>query len=394
MKLLMILSLTFWTASYAKANDIIAQGEYLAQASDCAACHTSDAAKPYAGGVKFKLPIGTIYSTNITPDSQGIAGYSEKDFSRALREGIAKDGHHLYPAMPYPAYSKFSDQDIHALYLYFMQQVQPISQPNKKNTIPWLISMRWPIAIWNWINLPPVAVPTKSDQQQSVWQRGAWLVEGPGHCGACHSPRGWMMQEQGYSAKDAKFLTGGQVEGWFAPSLRQLPYNEEEVARILKYGYNHTSAVAGPMSAVITHSTQYLTIGDRQAIGIYLTSFSRPKSSTKTKLTSVQVDPEGNYQRYCSTCHGLTGEGIPDLIPSLKNNIIVNADNPASLIKVLSEGATIPKTVGVLPWSMPGYSDKLSDKQLADLASYLRNSFGNHGEKVTTSQVTELRQSH
>ncbi len=368
----------------------IAEGEYLARAADCMACHTEDSAKPYAGGVKFKLPIGTLYSTNITPDpQQGIGRYSEEEFSRAVREGIAKNGHYLYPAMPYTAYAHFSDDQIHALYTYFTQGVHAINQPNKTSDIPWYLSARWPLRFWNRLNAPKPQSWQPAADKDAEWNRGAWLVNGPGHCGACHSPRGWMMQEKATNARDPEYLSGAVVEGWFAPSLRALPYDAEQTALILKQGHNRTSAITGPMSAVITESTQYLTDADRQAIGRYLATIRTQAVSPSEIDNSGWQDPDKNYLRYCSTCHGGQGEGTPNVLPALQHNLLVTAPDPTSLIRVLAEGAETPLTRGKLSWSMPGYRATLSDQQLADLASYVRGRFGNQQEKVTASQVQQ-----
>ncbi|PIJ41571.1 cytochrome c [Tatumella sp. OPLPL6] len=382
----------FSLQSYASSNsDVIAQGEYLARAADCMACHTQDSAKPFAGGVKFELPVGTLYSTNISPDKQqGIGNYSEADFSRAVREGIAKEGKRLYPAMPYNAYAKLSDQDIHALYTYFMQGVKPIDQPNRDNDIPWYLAARWPLRLWNAINAPePVSTPSSPDDSDPI-KRGAWLVEGPGHCGACHTPRGWMMQEKALTAASERYLSGAEVEGWYAPSLRQLPYDAAQTAQILKTGHNATSAVTGPMSAVITHSSQYLTDSDAKAIGLYLQSIRIEKNQHTATPLLTMTDPDKNYLRYCSTCHGKEGRGTPNVIPSLQNNLIVAADNPASLIRVIAYGADTPQTLGQLSWSMPGYQHALDEQQLADLTNYVRGRFAGKQEKVTTSQVKAI----
>lgn len=382
--------------SYASSNtDLISQGEYLARASDCMACHTQDSAKPYAGGVKFELPVGTLYSTNISPDKQqGIGDYSEREFSRAVREGVAKGGQRLYPAMPYNAYAKLSDQDIHALYTYFMQGVKPVGQPNRDNDIPWYLAARWPLRIWNAINAPqPVNSHSPSADSDPI-KRGAWLVGGPGHCGACHTPRGWMMQEKGMTAANESYLSGAEIEGWYAPSLRQLPYDAAQTAEILKKGHNATSAVTGPMSAVITDSSQYLTDSDAKAIGLYLQSIKIEQSHPSAALQVSMTDPDKNYLRYCSTCHGKEGQGTPNVIPSLQNNLLVMADNPASLIRVLANGAETPQTLGQLSWSMPGYHSVLDEQQLADLTNYVRGRFAGKQDKVTASQVHTLLSSH
>lgn len=372
-------------------NTLITQGEYLARAADCMACHTQEGGKPYAGGVKFTLPIGTLYSTNISPDKQyGIGGYSEAEFSQALRKGVAKDGHLLYPAMPYTAYARFSDHDIHALYTYFMQGVPAANLPNRSNDIPWYLAARWPLRVWNIFNAPQQKDAVSTTQNETPLERGAWLVEGPGHCGACHTPRGWMMQEKGTTSASEDYLAGADIEGWYAPSLRHLPYDAQQTALLLKTGHNTSSAVSGPMSPVITHSTQYLTDEDAQAIGVYLASLQQGRLDTPTSVQATVTDPDNHYLRYCSTCHGKDGQGTADVIPALRNNLAVMADNPANLVQVIGQGAQTPQTIGHLSWSMPGYRHTLTDSEIAELTNYVRGRFAGKQEKVTASQVTQI----
>ncbi|SQK76936.1 Gluconate 2-dehydrogenase cytochrome c subunit precursor [Tatumella ptyseos] len=177
--------------------DLVKRGEYLARAGDCTACHTSEGGQPFAGGLPMKTPIGTIYSSNITPDkTYGIGNYTYDDFQKAVRQGIAKNGETLYPAMPYPSYAVVSDDDMHALYAYFMQGVQPVSEPDKASDIPWPLSMRWPLAIWRHMFAPDVKPAVAAPGEDPELARGRYLVEGLGHCGACHTPRAITMQEK------------------------------------------------------------------------------------------------------------------------------------------------------------------------------------------------------
>ena len=210
-----ILAACLFTASVSAAES---NGEYIARISDCVACHTAEGGAAMAGGKKFPTPVGDIYSTNITPDkAQGIGNYSYEDFEKAVRQGIAKDGHPLYPAMPYPSYAKLSDDDVQALYRYFMHDVTPSAQPNKENAIPWLLSARWPLHIWNWLftDAPATTVDSaKPDDNTALIKRGAYLVEGPGHCGSCHTPRGMAMNEKAYTHADAEYLSGAMIDGW------------------------------------------------------------------------------------------------------------------------------------------------------------------------------------
>jgi len=234
---------------------MIARGEYIARASDCIACHTAVNGKPFAGGLKLDTPIGPIYSSNITPDaSTGIGSYTVEEFDRTLREGVKKNGDTLYPAMPYPSYSRLSDDDVHALYAYFMHGVSPVQQSNRATGIVWPLSMRWPLALWRTAFAPkpqPFTAPAGTDP---VLARGAYLVQGAGHCGACHTPRAVTMQEKALTDADGlDYLSGGApVDGWVPASLRGEQrtgigmWSESDIVQFLKTGRSpHTAAFGG-----------------------------------------------------------------------------------------------------------------------------------------------------
>ncbi len=389
MKLYHLLMAAVAVAGSAQAQ-AMSEGEYLAKASDCSACHTAQKGPPMAGGVRFTTPLGDIWSTNITPDKQqGIGDYRFEDFDRALRKGIAKEGHHLYPAMPYTAYAKMSSAQMHALYDYFMHDVQPQPLANRASDIPWPLSIRWPLAVWN--RLFQDSTVFRPDPQQSAeWNRGAWLVQGPGHCGSCHTPRGWAMQEKGTRGEEAVYLSGAELDGWYAPSLRGL--EPETVVDLLKTGRSQHRAVAGPMTEVVTHSTQYLTGQDLQAIASYLRSLPVTPSAVSTPVTMAAGNGEKNYRQYCATCHGKSGEGVDYFIPALAGNTAVTGDNPLNAIRVILEGAHTPLTQQNLSQTMPAYAWTMDDRQVADVMSYIRSSWGNQATVVTPVKVKAIRQ--
>lgn len=367
-------------------------GEYVAKAGDCTACHTVPGGKTLAGGMKFPTPVGDIYATNITPDKQhGIGNYSFDEFDRAMRQGIAKDGHRLYPAMPYTAYAKMSEQDMRALYDYLMHEVAAQDTANRESDISWPLSMRWPLAVWN--QLFHEDRPYQPDDRQNAqWNRGAYLVQGLGHCGSCHTPRGWAMQEKGLDSKSPEFLSGAELDGWYAPGLRGL--KTDEVVALLKSGRSQHAAVAGPMSDVVTHSTQYLSDEDLQGIALYLQSLG----AETAKPVAAPVIPEPimasgrqTYAMYCSTCHGNKGEGSDNVIPALAGNLSVTADNSLTALRVVLEGAHTPVTQHATATVMPGYGWVLDDQKAADLMSYLRGSWGNQAAPVTVEQVKKAR---
>ena len=269
------MALMVTAASSAGATD---RGQYLARAGDCGSCHTAPGGKSFAGGLRVPTPLGAIYSTNITPERKtGIGDWSFADFDRALRHGVAKDGHHLYPAMPYPSYAKLSDADMRGLYNFFMKEVTPVDQPNRPSEIVWPLDMRWPLAIWNLLFADDTRFRPNPDRD-AAWNRGAYLVEGLGHCGACHTPRGIAWNEQGIDAGDPRLLTGEMLDFWSAPDLRGDPkaglgaWSSADIVAFLKTGHNDHGTVFGSMRLVTRNSTLYLTDADLAAIATYLKS--------------------------------------------------------------------------------------------------------------------------
>jgi thiosulfate dehydrogenase len=388
MKKLMIFATLMATAGSAMA---MSEGEYVAKSADCAACHTSPQGADLSGGVRFATPVGEIYSTNITPDIQhGIGGYSFEEFDKAMREGIAKDGHALYPAMPYTSYVKMSGKDMRALYDYLMKEVKPQPVANRENDISWPMSVRWPLRVWNSIFLEDGEYRPQADQS-AQWNRGAYLVQGAGHCGACHTPRGWAQQEKALDEKDMAFLSGGELDGWSAPSLRGLKISQSELVALLKSGRNTHDAVSGPMGEVITNSTQFMTDDDLNSMAVYLLSLKAEAQPAPAKKAVATEAGQQTFMRYCSTCHGVKGDGKAFAIPALAGNLTVNAENPQTLLRVILYGAQTPVTAEHMSNTMPGYGWTLTDQQAADLTNTLRASWGNQAAAVTPGDVAKAR---
>lgn len=388
MKKLMIFATLMATAGSAMA---MSEGEYVAKSADCAACHTSPQGADLSGGVRFATPVGEIYSTNITPDIQhGIGGYSFEEFDKAMREGIAKDGHALYPAMPYTSYIKMSGKDMRALYDYLMKEVKPQPVANRENDISWPMSVRWPLRVWNSIFLEDGEYRPQADQS-AQWNRGAYLVQGAGHCGACHTPRGWAQQEKALDEKDMAFLSGGELDGWSAPSLRGLKISQPELVALLKSGRNTHDAVSGPMGEVITNSTQFMTDDDLNSMAVYLLSLKAEAQPAPAKKAVATEAGQQTFMRYCSTCHGVKGDGKAFAIPALAGNLTVNAENPQTLLRVILYGAQTPVTAEHMSNTMPGYGWTLTDQQAADLTNTLRASWGNQAAAVTPGDVAKAR---
>jgi mono/diheme cytochrome c family protein len=391
---------------------LIAKGEYLARAGDCVACHTTAGGKPFAGGLPMATPIGTIYSTNITPDRDtGIGQYRFEDFDQAVRYGVAKEGHSLYPAMPYPSYARVTEEDMRALYAYFMHGVEPVTRPNQDVAIPWPLSMRWPLTIWRTLFAPEVADFKPPQGMDPLLARGAYLVEGLGHCGACHTPRGLAMQEKALSNADGKdFLAGSApLEGWVAKSLRNdhkegiARWNEAQLVDFLKTGRSDDMAVFGGMTQVVEHSLQYLSDQDVRAIVGYLKTLSpvypdAPPYRRDNLVSEMLVQGDESkrgaavYIDNCNACHRSDGLGYDRVFPALAGNTVVQTEDPTSLIHIVLEGGKLPglkRAPSAIV--MPAFGWRLSDQQVADVVSFIRTSWGNRGGAVDVDAVAGLR---
>ncbi|MCM2551011.1 c-type cytochrome [Burkholderia glumae] len=389
---------------------LLARGEYLARAGDCSACHTAPRGKPFAGGLKMATPLGAIYTTNITPDAAtGIGGYSEADFARALREGVAKDGHNLYPAMPYPSYAKVSDDDVHAMYAYFMHGVAPVAQANRESEIRWPLNQRWPLKLWNLVFLDGTRYQAKAGRDP-VWNRGAYLVQGLGHCGACHTPRGAGFQEQALDEGGRAFLTGGLLDNWFASNLTGEAntglgrWSEAELAQFLKTGANAHASAFGSMTDVVNHSTQYLSGEDLTAIARYLKSLpaaggtgAPPYRYDPQRTMAALARPAGDpgaavYAAYCMHCHGTDGRAFAPLLAPLAGNPNLLEANPASLINVTLNGSADLVIAGVpAAYPMPKFAEVLTDRQIADVLTFVRAGWNNGAPAVSPDEVAKLR---
>lgn len=374
--------------------DEIARGRYLVRAGDCAACHTAQNGAPFAGGRAVPTPFGTIYSSNITPDPDtGIGRWSDADFYRAMHEGIDRLGHHLYPAFPYPWYTRVSRDDVLAIKAY-LDTLAPVRQATPSNDLPWPLDMRGDMAVWNGMFFDPGTY--RSDPKRSVqWNRGAYLVTGLGHCGACHSAKNFA----GASDRDHPF-TGGFAEHAYAPSLAGGSrdglgtWSEQDIVQYLGTGRNSRTAAAGPMEEVVQESTQYLSKEDRQAIAVYLKSLPAPKDDS---VATVDKDTLSRgaalYVDNCEGCHLKQGQGEQGAFPPLRQSSAVQARSADTLIGVILGGAHIASTTSEpTGLAMQGFADHLSDAQIADLTTYIRNAWGNHAAAVDADHVEDLRE--
>lgn len=377
-------------------------GRYLATLGDCAACHSPSGAASYSGGLQIDTPVGAIFSTNITPDKQtGIGTYSYEDFVRAVREGVGKNGEPLYPAMPYPSFVRITDQDMRDLYAYFMNDVTPVSQENKKNTLSWPFSIRWPLHLWRWMftDTPAVRASGASETEEA---RGAYLVQGLAHCGACHTPRGIALQEKAQDETESAWLGGGNVDTWYAPPLRGDKrtgigeWSKDDLIAFLSTGTNRHSTAFGPMADVVTQSTSQFSDSDLAAVAAYLKGLPAVPSGRSAQhkpAPDVLASGAGVYSDSCSGCHQDKGEGIEGIYPALSGNPAIQSDDPSSVISLVLKGGKPPSVGGGADdIVMPDFSSQLSDQQIADVLNYIRNSWGNSAANINEKQVTEIRQ--
>ncbi|WLS80978.1 cytochrome c [Erwinia pyri] len=391
----------------AQADDaaLVKQGEYISRLGDCSACHSLPGKPAFSGGLAIESNLGTIYSTNITPDKEhGIGNYTEQQFNDAVRKGVLPDGTRLYPAMPYPDYAKINDQDMHALYTYFMQGVKPSAEAAPETDLSFPFSQRWGMRFWNWAFASDKPFQPIGGASAEV-NRGAYLVESLGHCGSCHTPRGFGMNEKALDSSDSSFLAGGNLNGWEVPSLRGLPrWTEQETVDYLATGRNDKAAVGGEMTSVVEHSTSHMSDADLKAIAAYVkfiggnpaapAAQETAVSPTEAKLTAAKNLSAGErlYLDNCNACHFVNGKGAPGVFPELDQATIVNAGDPGGLIHTILAGAQQPSTAKApSTLAMPGFAKRLSDEEVAKLATFIRQGWSNKASAVTAEDVAKVR---
>ncbi|QDH17227.1 c-type cytochrome [Swingsia samuiensis] len=397
-------------------NATIERGHYLAIAADCAACHTApNGGKAYAGGYGIASPFGPIFSTNITPSKRyGIGLYTFKEFKHALREGIRADGAHLYPAMPYTSYTKLSDNDILALYAYFMLKVQSVDVAAPTTKLPFPFNIRMSMIGWNLLFLDNTRFKPDPTQSNEV-NKGHYLAIALAHCDTCHTPRNALMAERGSMA-----LSGASLSSWYAPNITSDPksgigtWSNDELVTYLKTGdLPGKSQAGGPMAEAIEHSFQHLSDADLKAIATYIKQFpayanpgvqaardtygkkSNEEASVRGLALNTRNHGEELFSAECAACHRPTGEGSPDhYYPQLFHNTALGAPYPDNLITTILMG--IRRTVNGHTVYMPGFGkgsfvDSLSDQDIADIANYVEQQFGNPAVIIKAEDVHIIR---
>lgn len=371
----------------------VERGRYLTGASNCQGCHTNPGEEPFAGGRGLETPFGIIYSPNITFDDEtGLGLWSRDDFLRAMREGVRRDGQHLYPAFPYPHFTKMPREDVDAIYDY-LQTLPHIRKEKPDNELPFPLNWRRTLAGWKMLFFQQGEFrpdPDKSDE----WNRGAYLVQGPGHCAGCHTEKNVL----GADKKD-RDLMGGQLEDWAAPDIRAgrhgglERWSEDEIVEFLKTGRNAHTAAFSIMAEVIDYSTQHMEEDDLRAIAIYLKDLEgEEKRSSSSPDEKVMAAGSAIYFDNCSACHVSDGSGVPRFFAPLAGSGKVRDEDPTTLIRVILEGArAVPTAAYPSPLSMPAFDWKLTDEQIAAVATYVRSSWGNDAPTVSPRDVERLR---
>lgn len=401
------------------------RGQYVMRAGDCVACHTANGGASLAGGRGIASPMGTIWSSNITPDKEtGIGNWTLDQFRAAMVDGVNARGSHLYPAMPYENYRFMRESDIRALYEHLMHEVQPVRNEVQATQLSFPFNLRFGIRAWNWLALrgDPAFKPASDNELRN---RGQYLVEGAGHCAACHSPRTVTMAQSGTRLGDAGFLTGGVLDGWTAPALRgpDAPIQQWSVAELAAYlgtGRNAHAVANGEMALAIEHSLQHLNDKDLVAMAAFLKGMDgRPVQDVPEQVAlpgpratpAAPADEAGQatarqltaaapgmplgarlYLDNCAGCHFVTGKGAAEIFPALQGNTMVLAKEPGPLVAVILHGTAAPSTERrPMRLVMQGYAERLNDEEVAALASFVRTAWGNLAGPVTAQQVAKAR---
>jgi mono/diheme cytochrome c family protein len=377
--------------------DVVARGKYLAEAADCAACHSAPDGAPFAGGLPMQTGFGTIYATNITPDpDHGLGRWSAEDFWRALHDGVRRDGQQLYPAMPYTSYRGITRADADAIYAYIMQ-LRPMKVGNRRTELKFPFNIRLGMLGWNLLFLHD-SLPAVSAGSSPAWQRGRYLVNVLGHCGECHTPRG-IVGEMEISRSLTGFALGRVAAPDITPAgLASRGWTAAGLRAYLGRGLARQGSAFSDMHQVIMLSTRNLTAEDLAAVATYLLGDNPPPPAPLPAVDPAESATAANgagrmsYVALCAGCHGLDGDGVPNTVVAMRANSTLRLVDPRNLIVAMLDGIgaeNFPHRASMQ--AMPGFSDKLSDAEAAALANYLRATWGGQKADVTPAAVRALR---
>ncbi|RYF06638.1 MAG: c-type cytochrome [Comamonadaceae bacterium] len=378
----------------------VARGAYLARLGNCMGCHTSRGGAPYAGDRAITTPFGTFYTSNLTSDeATGIGAWTANDFWSAMHHGVSKKGRLLYPAFPYTSYTHVTRADSDALYAY-LRTVPAVAQATRPHALRFPYGTQVALAVWRSMYFRPRA--WQDDPQRSPeWNRGLYLVQGLGHCAACHTPRNALG-----ASSEAHWLRGGAVAGqnWYAPSLADPSqaglqnWSVEDIVALLRVGTSERGSVSGPMAEVVRGSTQHMSDADARAMARYLQELPEhaqsPADHAAAPAPAEMQKGQAIYKQHCAQCHGEAGEGVEGAFPALAGNRAVLLHTPSNVIAVVLRGGYLPATAGnPRPHGMPPFLQTLSDQEIADVSTFVRNAWGNRASAVGTIDVYRARES-
>lgn len=378
----------------------INRGEYLARAGDCVACHTLPNGKPFAGGRPMPTPFGSLFVPNITPDDEtGIGKWTADDFYRMMHSGVSRDGTLLYPAMPFASYTKVTRADCDAIFAYLMS-VPPVKQANRPHELKFPFNNRDLLLGWRALYFKEGEYSTDA-KQSAAWNRGAYLVQGLGHCAMCHT----AINALGGSS-ESKAFEGGMIpnQNWYAPSLTSNReaglgnWDIKDIADLLQVGVSHRGTVYGPMAEVVYNSLQYLSDEDVAAMAVYLKALpqrdAEPPPTSQARLVNPAVMELGRkvYAKQCAVCHGDEGKGHAPDYPPLAGNQSITMSSPVNSIRMVLNGGYPPGTKkNPRPHGMPPFSHILNDDEVSAVVTYIRVAWENSGTPVLPAQSNELR---
>jgi mono/diheme cytochrome c family protein len=383
------------------ASEQVARGAYLARVGNCMLCHTERGGAAYAGGRPIATPFGTVFSSNLTPDAAtGLGNWSAAHFRRALHEGRSRDGRLLYPAFPYDHTTLVTGADADALFDY-LRSLPPVNRPNRLHRLRWPYDTQAALAVWRALYFRPGKFEEDAAHTPE-WNRGAYLVRGLGHCGACHTARNALG-----GGGELTDLSGGLIpmQNWYAPSLSSsnqagvADWKLAEIEQLLSTGVTPRAMVQGPMAEVVMHSLQYLEPNDIRAIAVFLKSLPPTPGDTDPRevpQASAGVLARGGkiYDRHCAACHGDDGQGVPNAYPALAGNRAITLPMTANLVQMVLNGGFAPATRGnPRPFGMPPFATQLSDGDVAAVLSFVRSSWGNRAAPLSELEVTQQRSS-
>jgi len=371
----------------------VRRGQYLVAAGDCISCHLREGGEPFAGGLGLNTPFGLIYTSNITPDrNTGIGAWSSDQFYRAMHDGKGAHGEDLYPAFPYPWFRRVSREDDDAIFAYLMT-LPAVNYTPPKNDLAFPLNFRSLVGAWNTLFLD--SHNFQSDPEQSAeWNRGAYLVNGLGHCGGCHTPKNSLGAD-----KSKQELHGGKLDNWVAPDLTGNTriglgdWSVDDIAEFLASGRNAHAAAGGAMTDVINYSTSLINDADRRAIAVYLKSQpASPSVASSAPDAGAMRRGAEIYSDACASCHLDNGIGQSRLFPPLGNDAMLQQPDPTGLEHLILGGTRVGVSSSrPSPLGMPSFAWKLTDQEIADVSTFIRNSWGNQAAPVAAADVAQLR---